>query len=616
MSGVATIAAAVEPKEGRGLVRELKDRLVRINDRRSLFGEPMLYRVGPDDRLTPAPELFDASSPVEWRFETPPAGGATGYVLLLPTPAEEMLRYRKLGVSLVASVSPLGDDQPPADETTVTWLTLSSLFDDGWLRHGGRNPIREKIGSEPAAIRTHIRLGRPDYLVGSRTGLTVHLNPAGSQVRISELELWGFKDDFCTDRLAVQALEACEPEESAFFVVEPNVRLGLGEGNPSRRPVQDARNLLGAREDSVLIESRWPGRTGPRPPVEVRLLGDIGKLHPDIAFSKVTPRILEGDARYLASVHQALVAPTGLLCNTQREVLRESFRRYPVPHPHRMLQSRDDGGFELLRPLTRFKRLSGPAIYLATEHDGHFGHLLLETLSKCWYVEHEALKSLPVLVNEFMDEMHIRLLELAGVPRDRMVFLTDPLIVDELIIPSQLFVLDFDADPSIVRTWDRVRAGCQGKGGRGRRVYLSRRRWTIKRRMLNEAEVEAMMREHGFEIVYLEELSIDDKVALAADAEVICGALGSGLHVSMFSKAASRVIALAPNQLLQNNLSVIGALRQQRIDYLLGHFRVPEGEKVNNYFNDWDMDLELLQGFLAAGLEAPAGAPDAAAGGA
>ena len=77
------------------------------------------------------------------------------------------------------------------------------------------------------------------------------------------------------------------------------------------------------------------------------------------------------------------------------------------------------------------------------------------------------------------------------------------------------------------------------------RVFVSRRDATM-RRLLNEAEAEAVLREFGFETYVLSELSLLEKAELFGGAEAIVGTVGAGMANLMFATPGTPVLELHP----------------------------------------------------------------------
>jgi len=80
-----------------------------------------------------------------------------------------------------------------------------------------------------------------------------------------------------------------------------------------------------------------------------------------------------------------------------------------------------------------------------------------------------------------------------------------------------------------------------------RRIYVSRRQCGTGR-LVNEAELLALLEKRGFECVVLEDLSFLDQVRLFDAAEIVMGTHGSGLANLVFCRPGTAVIELfSPN---------------------------------------------------------------------
>jgi len=79
----------------------------------------------------------------------------------------------------------------------------------------------------------------------------------------------------------------------------------------------------------------------------------------------------------------------------------------------------------------------------------------------------------------------------------------------------------------------------------GRRLYVSRRRQTTFRRLINECVIEQLFVEHGFEVIYPETMPFADQVRAFNDASLVAGAAGSNMIGTIFCGAGTRILMLA-----------------------------------------------------------------------
>jgi len=78
------------------------------------------------------------------------------------------------------------------------------------------------------------------------------------------------------------------------------------------------------------------------------------------------------------------------------------------------------------------------------------------------------------------------------------------------------------------------------------RLYVSRR--YSSRALQNEAEIERILDENGFEILYLERISFTDQIRKFANSDIIIASHGAGLTNILWCKAGTKVIEVtSPN---------------------------------------------------------------------
>jgi capsular polysaccharide biosynthesis protein len=77
----------------------------------------------------------------------------------------------------------------------------------------------------------------------------------------------------------------------------------------------------------------------------------------------------------------------------------------------------------------------------------------------------------------------------------------------------------------------------------GERVYISRRKAKV-RRIVNEAEVEAVLKQYGFRIVCFEDFTFAQQVAIASNARYLISNHGAGLTNMLFMPVGSSVLEL------------------------------------------------------------------------
>jgi hypothetical protein len=171
----------------------------------------------------------------------------------------------------------------------------------------------------------------------------------------------------------------------------------------------------------------------------------------------------------------------------------------------------------------------------------HFGHFLVESLSRLWIEEISTIDSSVPLVwirggmgwefTPWMTEICRRI----GLEREIVLVdaRTGPLGVEELIIPQAGFELREWMHPMQMK---RLGTTPWLPNASDSRVWLSRTRVGESAGLTQEHEVEAVLAERGWSIICPESLSIDEQVETLVGASHVAGVEGSALHGLMLVK--------------------------------------------------------------------------------
>ncbi len=125
------------------------------------------------------------------------------------------------------------------------------------------------------------------------------------------------------------------------------------------------------------------------------------------------------------------------------------------------------------------------------------------------------------------------------------------------------------------------------------RLYVGRKP-DQKRRLVNEAEVIALLEQHGFQTVYPEDFSVLEQVSLFANASAIAGISGAALTNILFSPASCQVLSMMPNHGLEFFFWDIANIVGQKYSYMVGQSTNPE--QLGH--SDFSIDLTQIKAWL------------------
>ncbi|MGP9547034.1 glycosyltransferase family 61 protein [Psychrobacter sp. AOP7-D1-21] len=172
-----------------------------------------------------------------------------------------------------------------------------------------------------------------------------------------------------------------------------------------------------------------------------------------------------------------------------------------------------------------------------------FGHFLLESISRLWWIvkNKEFNKKVVFLKNKEFNAPFLELLELIGLTKDNIVFLDKPTKFRNVIVPDQSlcffnyyhedFLLPYNEIMNKIVPYQQEK------------IYLSRTQFS-KKDVINEEYFEDFYREMGYKIIYPEKLTIKEQISYISGASEIVSTVGSISHLAIFAKPKAKIVSL------------------------------------------------------------------------
>lgn len=242
--------------------------------------------------------------------------------------------------------------------------------------------------------------------------------------------------------------------------------------------------------------------------------------------------------------------------------------------PSDLLTQIDDNTFELSindDPV----RFEGDYYLIGSVHS-HFGHFMLEGLSRLW--------ATTILPAGFMANVKFVVYEpgippyarecfrLLGIDLSQIVFCPPRAEFERLIIPAPAYRSHWWVQPEQVRTWETITENALAERSREYpdKIFLSRSK--IKERPLeNEAEIEEIFKGTGYEIVSPEDYPMAEQIRMAASAKAIAGCVGSGLYLAAFQKKAEvPTVVIGPKSFYLKDDALISDIKGGSLVVALG----------------------------------------------
>lgn len=197
----------------------------------------------------------------------------------------------------------------------------------------------------------------------------------------------------------------------------------------------------------------------------------------------------------------------------------------------------------------------------------NYFHFTFEILSRLVFIDdtYKEYRSLPILVDQIalnipqmrdlLERVNIYHHPVISVERDHRVH------VKKLVYVSRNLWMPPNFRPGIITTADdymysrsvadniRKRVLCEGVEvgqSKYKKIFLSRRQCKVQR-LTNSIEIEQIFADNGYRIVFPEEMSFDEEVAIFNRADVIVGATGAAFTNIVFCHEGAKVAVITPS---------------------------------------------------------------------
>jgi capsular polysaccharide biosynthesis protein len=163
---------------------------------------------------------------------------------------------------------------------------------------------------------------------------------------------------------------------------------------------------------------------------------------------------------------------------------------------------------------------------------------------------------------------HRFFLDRIGIDVADLHFITDPSRVESLLVGRSPALRKYRYAPWVLEEMDRCFAA---PAGEKRRIYMSRSKWPVGQRLVNEKMIEALFLEAGYDILHPQDMTLEDQLTAVWQSSVMAGGQGTALHWSLFAPDCKAVLSLGWRSPVQKGIS-----RSRNQTYLN-----PQGKKTD-----------------------------------
>jgi len=203
----------------------------------------------------------------------------------------------------------------------------------------------------------------------------------------------------------------------------------------------------------------------------------------------------------------------------------------------------------LPRAPERLDRIETPCVLLGS--DGNYAHWVLRNVLKLALLENAGVPAeAPYLVRDDLRRWEQDYLTLLAIPQAQLLRVpTDRILhCSRLYVPTQLRNHPRMADGI---AWLRAKLAPQPAppDPAGALIYASRREQS-KRRLLNEAQIEAALAQQGFRIIVPGEMSVREQIAAFSCARVVVAPHGAALANMVFAPPGASMVEITSSAIV------------------------------------------------------------------
>lgn len=191
----------------------------------------------------------------------------------------------------------------------------------------------------------------------------------------------------------------------------------------------------------------------------------------------------------------------------------------------------------------------------------HFGHTMLECLSRLWWViENPKSKYKIIFLSTVPGKSYIYpFAEMMGISKDRIVLLDSPTQFKKVIVPDETIHSQSGYRDKYMLPYNKIRENIEPSIHK--KIYFTRSA-LARHDTVNEEYFEEFYRQRGFHVVSPEKLPIEEQIALAVGADEVACVLGTLSHFALFCKPGTKYTLLTrqylntlPAQMIINDAS-------------------------------------------------------------
>ena len=224
----------------------------------------------------------------------------------------------------------------------------------------------------------------------------------------------------------------------------------------------------------------------------------------------------------------------------------------------------------------------------------HFGHFLVEGVSRLWaldYLPVDTKKNLKFVIYENeLKEFMVDFLLLYGIDKSNIISAGKCSRYENLLVPDPSYRTHRWISKSFQNHIDIIKNKIKTNEV-NRKIFLSRSN-VSDRPLSNRKAVENFFEGKGYEIIYPEKLTLKEQIKNIMESTSIAGEVGSQLYLSSFAQPNANVFVIAPMNFCLKDDYLLTKAANVNLQILLGTCIDFNLEKFNR---KWSVDIKKIE---------------------
>ena len=271
-----------------------------------------------------------------------------------------------------------------------------------------------------------------------------------------------------------------------------------------------------------------------------------------------------------------------------------SFRGVPAPHTplDHLHTTVDAGDFPIIKDDLHY-------VYIGTINR-HYGHFLIGAAARLWSLPVHGRDRLRLVfdaghdVADLFQEAYARcFFEALNIAEENFIAFHEGVRFERIDVPALAFEENSHVHKVYSETMRHVgRIICPAGGSvrSGSLTYLSKERVRSgNTRIANEGEITSCLRMLGVEVLFPEELSMEEQIKVWRTRSLILGVVGSVLHTGIFA-APTKVLSMTPGPRLWSNQVLIDRVSGHQATYLYPTRGISSKGPGDSFLNNYHVE--------------------------